>query len=227
MLGEIDIEIGKLSNAKRELEYAKSLSLKNSLSDIENRAYLNFIDLFEKSGDIGYKALYQSKYIKQSRIVYNEELLNKIALMENENQESVNVRKIEAQKSLLVQQNDLAQSRNNVLVLVCIVSGLLLMVFVFLIIATYKKARINAMLEHLVEGQTVDLEVSYREAVRIKNSFDHKNKALTSNLKSRFATLKGFCSIGISELSNSEKEVLSRIFSHIKEIESLGFKVSE
>jgi tetratricopeptide (TPR) repeat protein len=227
MLGEIDIEIGNYLSAKKELEYAESLSRKNSLSATEQRAYLNFIDLFEKTGNLEKKALYQSRYIKKTRIVYNEELLNKIALMEAENNELANVKKIEAQKSLLMLQNDITDSRNKVLVLVGMVGGLLLIVFVLLIIATNKKIRINVMLEHLVEIQTKDLEVSYSDAFSSNESFDHRTKSLASNLKSHFATLKGFCSLGISELNNSEKEVLSHVFSRISEIENLGIKMSD
>jgi tetratricopeptide (TPR) repeat protein len=227
ILGEVAMAKRDFSAARYQLKRAELLTEKHSLNALAQENYLRLASLYKANGDLKNQTLYQARYIKYSRVVYDEELMSKIALMEVENNEAANFKKIEGQKSLLSLQRSLTESRGKVLILAGIAGGLLLIVFVFLIIANNRNARMNAMLEYIVVEQTIDLEESYKDAINAKENVDQRIKVWTGNLKSHFATIKGFCFVGISELNSSEKEVLSHVFSRVSEIENSGIKVSD
>lgn len=212
-LSKIYISSNQLKLAEKYLQQTQELIKQGIPYNLELiKVYSELFSLYRKSKNYEKVSTYQGLYIQLKDSIYSDELTRNLMQVEADYLERENKAKIISQSKIMAL-NDEIIFRQRIINACVIVVALLLtaMTFILLIRNRYKK-KMNDLLELKVKERTLELEQNQsalHNAIMEQAFFLEK---LSSEVKSSLASVKGLCSLGLREMTDSEaKSYFNRI----------------
>lgn len=191
-LAVVLIETGQFSKALYYLHAGEKLCSANSLHSILKGIYLNFADLYSRKNDFVSASYYKEKYLQEWQLVFGEDVLNRIALIETEYAERENILKVAEGEKSMRWKNERITVRETITWL--IISGAILLILVLAaLISIGRIARaVNEQLESQVQLETSNVEDSLLSAIRERNTWNKSVWDLMKEIKKLVACSKGY-----------------------------------
>jgi tetratricopeptide (TPR) repeat protein len=210
-LGELYIKSKNSTLAIKYLGEAEKLISGGSPYRLELiKVYRQLYSLYKTSGDLEKYAHYQARYIDLKDKIYNEELTRNLMRLEGEFLERENIAKIAAQAQVLDLNEEIISRQRTLNVAIGAAVILLVVLTIVLVRANRSRKKLNLSLEERVRERTMELEVSRDSLLRAMAERDIVFSKISTETKSSLATIRGLCSLGVTEVRIEDRTAYLR-----------------
>ncbi|MCK4677722.1 MAG: tetratricopeptide repeat protein [Bacteroidales bacterium] len=229
-IGFIQTEMGNLGPAERVLEEALSIAVNSGIMELQEKAYKNLYELFQKKGDYKLANEYQDKYHQTTDSLYNLKSSNQLAYW----QTRYETEKMEMENLALHKNNEIQQlkiTRKNSHMLLLIIASVALLVFVVIILVMYrqkdrayrnivrKNMEIVAVEKQLYKSSLKTTEGPEPRGAASIDENDIENETLIESLEEYLTDEKPYLSpnITLNEICkhiNTNRSYLSKFINH-------------
>ena len=137
-MGYIQTKLANLSLAEKTLDEALVIAVNSNIMELQEKAYKNLYELFQKKGDYKLANEYQDKYHQTTDSLYNLKSSNQLAYWQTRYEtEKKEMENLALRKDNEIQQINITRKNNQVLLL--IIASATLLVFVVIILVMYRQ----------------------------------------------------------------------------------------
>jgi signal transduction histidine kinase len=198
------------------LKQTEEIALSHGFNELLIESYREFSNVFSKRNDFQNASLYQNKYITLKDSIYSGELIDRIAKIQTDYQERVNLKTIADNEEVIARQRAL----NISIAIIAVLAGLL----IFVLYHSIKvKRRVNADLSDakaIIEDQNrqlmssnynldkelkeknIDLQKANESLQRVNEELDNFIYKTSHDIRGPLASLKGMCNVALMDVKD-------------------------
>ncbi len=204
-LSKVNIHQNELVLAEKYLIDAEKLADSGTPYNLELiKIYHELFSLYERLKKFDRMAMYQNKYIQLKDSIYGEELTRNLMKIEADYLERENKALIVSQAEILSLKDEVIFRQRFMNAFIGIIALLLIVLSYVLIRSNRRERATNHFLEQKVRERTVELEKSNDALVRSLEEQTIVFQKLSSEMKSFIATIKGLCSLSLTDSETAE-----------------------
>ena len=197
----ISIDNNQLAKAEKYLRAAESLVESSTQYTVAlANMYELIIAMYSKLKNIDKVAIYQARYIEVADATYNDQLVTNLMRVEAAHLEKDNNAKIEAQRKVLILNQEVLKRQRQLNVVIGLVVFLLITLTAVLIRNNRQIQRINRLLDRKVKQRTEELAINHDALLKAAQERNALAEKAASDIRSSVATIKGLCLLGSRDI---------------------------
>jgi len=220
-LSQIYLERKQNAKALQYLKEAESLIDHGVPLNLEViNIYARFFQAYRKTGNCEKLTFYLQKYIGLKDSIYNEALTVNLMRIESEYLEHENKARLATQDQNLILKEEAIRRQTMLNISISLVTLCFVVIAVMLFKSNKQRKTINELLEIKVKERTKELELNKNELLKAYKEQDSLMTKTAQDIRSSLATIKGICSVGLKDITDSNAR------HYIQEVENTSESLS-